>query len=175
MDATTNATPQLTPSRLNPALWAMIGIPAATVVASAFTLGMAYRGAEPELPERYAWEGAALDQDLARATRARDLGLGAAIDLQADGRVVVRLTDARDAAASTVTDAGALTLHLTHTTRPALDRSLRLTRGAEPRTYVGRWETLPTARWLVQLDDDRGEWRLRGRLETPDGALRLGH
>jgi hypothetical protein len=81
MDATAPADPLHTRSRANPALWAMIGIPAATVVASAITLMMAYGGAEPELPARYAWEGAALDQDIARAARARELGLGAELGL----------------------------------------------------------------------------------------------
>lgn len=156
----------------NIALWAMIGIPSATVVASAITLGMAYGGAEPELPERYAWEGAALDKDLARATRARELGLGADIEMRADGRVIVRLSQPKD---RKVTAPESLTLHLTHATRPAQDRTAKLGAGAVPGRFEGRLDPLPAARWLVQLEDGGGEWRLRGRLETPARGVRLGH
>ncbi|MFN5010043.1 MAG: FixH family protein [Gammaproteobacteria bacterium] len=182
MDATATAPPPHTPSRANPALWAVIGIPAATVVASAVTLMMAYGGAEPELPERYAWEGAALDRDVARAARARALGLGAGLELRDDGRVVLQLIGPARGDPSPTADAAigvaprALTLHLTHATRAALDRSVTLTPTREFGRFEGRMgSALPAARWLVQLDDERGEWRLRGRLETPSDAMHLGH
>jgi len=182
MDATDTAPPPHTPSRANPALWAVIGIPAATVVASAVTLMMAYGGAEPELPERYAWEGAALDLDVARAARARALDLGARLEFRDDGRVVLQLVAPARADRSSTADAAigaaprALTLHLTHATRPALDRSVTLTPAAEVGRFEGRiGGALPAARWLVQLDDDRGGWRLRGRLETPGAAVHLGY
>jgi hypothetical protein len=173
MDATVSAAPPHPRPRANLALWAMLGIPAATVVASAITLVMAYGGAEPELPARYAWEGAALDQDIARATRARELGVGAGLALAGSGRIVLRLAVAT---ASTYTRPPALMLHLTHATRPALDRSVTLARVEGTDRYEARTDDpLPPGRWLVQLDDDRGGWRLRGRLETPGVAARLGY
>ena len=155
--------------RANPALWAMIGIPLATVVASVFTLWLAYSGAEPELPERYAWEGAALDRDVGRAGRARALGLAATLEIADEGRIAVVL----DPAAAPPSEG--LALHLTHATRPQADRSLRLSRTDTPGRYEGRTERLPAARWLVQLEDERGGWQLRGRLETPANAVRLGY
>jgi len=173
MDATAPADRPHDRPRANPALWAMIGIPAATVVASAITLMMAYGGAEPELPARYAWEGAALDRDIARAARARELGLGAELGLLGGDRVVLRLTGA---AVPLQAAPQSLTLHLTHATRPASDRSVTLTRSGDSGRYEGRMAgALPDARWLIQLDDGRGEWRLRGRLETPGVAARLGY
>lgn len=180
MDVTASAAPPRTPSRANPALWAIVGIPAATVVASAITLMMAYGGAEPELPARYVWEGAALDRDIARASRARELGLGAELGFREGGRAVLRLTGTATRAPSPSDGATGraprtLTLHLTHATRPALDRSVTLTAVAGTDRFEGRLGALPAARWLVQLDDDRGAWRLRGRLETPSGAVRLGY
>lgn len=173
MDASVPAVPPPARRRANPALWAMLGIPAATVVASAITLMMAYGGAEPELPARYAWEGAALDQDIARASRARALGLGAELGLDGTERVVLKIAGAKVSAG---TLSPTLTLHLTHTTRPALDRSVTLAQVAGTDRYEGRMDDpLPAARWLIQLDDGRGGWRLRGRLETPGTAARLGY
>jgi hypothetical protein len=162
------------PRRPNPALWAMIGIPVATVFASAGTLFLAYGGAEPQLPDRYAWEGAALDQDLARSEHARALGIGATLDITADGRIVVRLSPGgRAASAPSRAVASALRLHLTHTTRPESDRSLTLQPSGIDGHYEGLTTPLPAARWLVQLDGD--DWRLRGQIETPVETARLGH
>jgi hypothetical protein len=160
--------------RPNPAFWAMIGIPAATILASAATLFLAYGGAEPPLPARYAWEGAALDHDLARSERARALGLGVTLDLAADGRIVAQVTR-RDPAATAAdgTHAAGLRLHLTHATRPEADRSLTLRPSGAQGRYEGRTDKLPAARWLLQLDGDT--WQLRGRLETPAASVRLGH
>jgi hypothetical protein len=161
-------------SRPNPALWAMIGIPAATILASAATLFLAYGGAEPRLPARYAWEGATLDQDLARSEHARALALGVTLDIAADGRIVAQVTH-RDRATTTPDtprDAG-LRLHLTHATRPEADRSLTLRPSGVAGRYEGRTDALPASRWLLQLEGDA--WRLRGRLETPARAVRLGH
>jgi hypothetical protein len=155
--------------RANPALWMMIAIPAATVVACAFTLWLAYGGAEPELPKRYAWEGSALDRDVARAERARALGLAATLEIGDDGKVTAVVTQEGGA-----TTAG-LMLHLTHTTRPRADRSLLLRPTTTPGRYEGRTQDLPAARWLVQLEDERGGWQLRGRLETPAAPVRLGY
>lgn len=171
MDPTTPAAPRHTTPRPNPAFWAMIGIPAATVLASAVTLTLAYGGAEPELPTQYAWEGEALDRDFSLAAHSRELHLGADIEVTDDGRVLIQLR--RTAAVGPRIDR--LTLRLTHTTLPALDRRLTLTRTDSIDRFEGRTAALPAARWLVQLDDDRGRWRLRGRMETPGSPVHLGY
>jgi hypothetical protein len=62
---------------------------------------------------------------------------------------------------------------LTHATRPDADRSLTLRPSGVAGRYEGRTDALPAARWLLQLEGDA--WRLRGRLETPARAVRLGH
>lgn len=157
------------PPRANPVLWAMIGIPVITVLASAYTLWLAFGGAEPELPQRYAWEGAALEHDAQRAARAEALGIAATLRFETDGRIAV-LLDPAPASPGT-----GLTLHLTHATRTEGDRSLRLEPTGTPGRYEGRLAPLPAARWLVQLEDESAGWRLRGRLETPGTAVHLGH
>lgn len=162
------ATPR-SPSRANPALWAMIGIPAVTVLASAYTLWLAFGGAEPELPERYAWEGAALERDMERAARAEAYGIAVTLEIAADGRITGTLVPAP------ATPGAALTLHLTHATRSEGDRSVRLEPTGAPGRYAGRLAPLPAARWLVQLEDESAGWQLRGRLETPGTVVQLGH
>ena len=169
LDAAVGPAAPRSPSRANPVLWAMIGIPAVTVLASAYTLWLAFGDAEPKLPKRYAWEGAALERDIERAARAEAQGIAVTLEIAADGRITGLLVPAP------TTPGAALTLHLTHATRTEGDRSVRLEPTGTPGRYEGRLAPLPAARWLVQLEDERGGWQLRGRLETPGTAVHLGH
>lgn len=158
--------------RSNPALWAMIAIPAATVVASILTLRIAVVGRDPELPAQYAWEGASLDRDLARAEQARRFGVGAALSVDAAGRITVQLTGASDAPRP-----ARLELLLTHASRPTLDRRIMLSPTDAPGAYSGTSSALPAGDWLLQLDAADVGWRLRGRLRTgadTPATLRLG-
>lgn len=161
-------------SRRNPALWAMVVIPAATVIASILTLRVSFVGRDPELPAQYAWEGASLDRDLARAEQARRLGIGAALSLDPSGRIAVQLTGAPDAP-----QPATLELLLTHASRPALDRRITLAPAGAAGRYAGLSSPLPAGNWLLQLDGRDAGWRLRGRLQTASAGaaparLRLG-
>lgn len=158
--------PEPAPRRI-PALWIVIGVPLATVLASILTVTLAFRGAEPELPSQYSWEGAALDQDLAQAQRARELGAGLDLRFGSAGQVVA---DLRLGAAQERRPAQ-LRLQATHATRPELDRAWTLSRGPDG-LYRGAGAALGTGPWLLQLSAD--DWRLRGRLELRDRGTHLG-
>lgn len=154
-------------SRRIPALWVVIGIPLATIVASIITVTMAFRESEPELPAQYPWEGAALDQDLARAERARELGLAASLRFTTSGGVIVQLSTGSPGAALPER----LELQATHVTLPSRDRAWTLRRDAGGQ-YRADGAALDRGPWLLQLS--AGDWRIRGRLEAGRGELRLG-
>jgi len=142
----------------NVTLWAMIGIPTAAVLASLYTMYLAYSGAEPKLPSRYVSEGAALDADFARAAAAAAAGIVVKIEFADDGRIEAQLE------ASPATDLpDELRLELTHTTLPKEDRSITLQRSSES-LYTATTSPLPAGRWLGELSSN--EWRLRARLDT---------
>jgi uncharacterized protein len=154
----------------NAPLWAAIGIPAITVLASAITLVLAYRGADVALPAQYVTEGAALDADLARAVRARELGIGLALDFEAGDLVRVRYRSARGAAAP-----NSMRLRLTHAVDAAHDRDLSLVRVAgSEQEFTAHVQPLERGRWLVQIDDGAGAWRLRGAFGAPPSRVGLG-
>ncbi len=158
-----------TARRTIPVLWLVLGIPLATIAASAITLWLAVTGAEPELPAYYYSEGLELDADLARARRAVELGIGAELHIATHGAATLALS--MDAPGATAPEA--LTLRLTHATLPHRDRSWLLRRGADG-LYRGQAPAPGDGPWLVQLDAGE-QWRLRGRLTTTGARLRLGH
>ena len=151
----------------NLALWAMLGIPLATVLASALTIFLAVDGAEPPLPSQYVAEGEALAADLALDEAAQRAGIEAELTIAADGRIELRL------AAATGSLPESLRLRLTHAALPALDRNLWL-RAVSPGRYTARMAAPGNGAWLVQLDGD-AQWRLRGRVLTPAARVSLGN
>lgn len=152
----------------NPALWLMIVIPTATVIASFVTLGLAIQGADPELPKSYATEGSALDADLALLTTAKQLGVKASIDMERSGLISARLQNS-----SGESFPARLSLTLTHVVDASRDKKVELVETGEVGLYAGELDADLEGRWLVQLDHE-SVWRLRGRAEAPATALLLG-
>lgn len=170
--------------RFNPTLYAMIGIPAAAVLASFFTFYLALREAEPELPAQYVSEGEAVEADFARAAIAREAGLGVQLQLEAGaaGQTLVARIEMREPTAA-LAAADRLLLRLTHATQPKLDRELVLERSAdslqegppqEDLLYRAAVTELAEGPWLVQIEDPNA-WRLRSRWSTTAFDLKLGY
>lgn len=156
-------------TRHHPIFWAMIGIPAAAVLASFYTLYLAVSGSEPELPPQYVSEGSALDADFARAQRAIDAGITLRITwLQQQPPAI----EAQYVSTSGVAAPVSLALRMTHSTRPALDQTLTLTRVEGTERYLANIASLPPGAWLIEVS--AADWRLRGRIESSGDAVILG-
>jgi len=149
-----------------PVMWAMIGIPLATIVASAVTIFLAVDGAEPKLPPQYVSEGKALEADLALGEAARVAGIRAELMIEDSGRIEVDLVSNTQALPKT------LRLRMTHATLPALDRDLAL-RAVTPGRYSAQTAPVSTGTWLVQLDAE-SQWRLRARIRAPTAQAAIG-
>ena len=152
----------------NPALWVMLAIPIVTIVASAWTLGVAYTSADAELPKSYATEGQAFDEDVRLRALAKRLGVRATIDLETNEPLTIDL-DSSDPTRLPER----LRLTVTHVSDPGRDHAIELRRLGESTRYVGRLEPLGAGRWLLQLDAP-DLWRLRGRVETPFARTVIG-
>ncbi len=156
-------------TRHHPIFWAMIGIPAAAVLASFYTLYLAVSGSEPELPPQYVSEGSALDADIARAQRAIDAGITLRIDwLQQQPPAI----EADYVSKSGVAAPATLKVRMTHATLPALDQTLTLVRVVGTERYRASIDSLPSGAWLIEVS--AADWRLRGRIESSGGAVILG-
>jgi len=150
-----------------PVMWAMIGIPLATIVASAVTIFLAVDGAEPKLPPQYVSEGKALEADLALGEAARLAGIRAALTIEPAGRIEVNLVSSKGDLPQS------LRLRMTHATLPALDRDLVL-RSETPGRYRAQTEPVSAGTWLLQLDAD-SQWRLRARIRAPAAQVAIGN
>lgn len=157
-------------TRHHPIFWAMIGIPAAAVLASFYTLYLAVSGSEPELPPQYVSEGSALDADFARAQRAIDAGITVRIDWLQQQRPA--MVEATYSSKSGVEGPQRLSVRLTHATLPSLDQMLELARIDGSDRYRADIDSLPPGAWLIEVA--AADWRLRGRLESSNGSVILG-
>lgn len=150
-----------------PVMWAMLGIPLATILASAVTIFLAVDDAEPLLPPQYVSEGKALDADLALAEAAKRANVRVELAIESSGRIELRL-DSNDPSPPE-----SLRLRLTHATLPALDRDLIL-QAVSPGRYVARTTAVNLGTWLVQVDAD-SRWRVRGRIQAPTARVSIGN
>lgn len=154
---------------LNPVLYAVIVIPVATVLAGFATLYFAIQSNGHEMPAEYAWEGAALDADLARANVARELQISVLLSITPEGRI-----DATLAGVDSADRPPVLRLTLTHATQPKWDetRELRLQQSESGR-YSAEGQPLPAGAWWVEVADGT-QWRVRRRVASLEQSLTLG-
>jgi len=158
----------------NPVFILTWGLPAVAVIASIFTVGIAIRGSDGQLPEQYHWEGFQLDRDFSRAARAAELGVRASFSgLDRNGACELRLR--MEGVAPDL-----LSLALSHGTRAELDRRLAFERiPAETGwsdgsvLYRGMCTDLPEGTWRVELVDSVNDWAIRKTVRTSLGALTL--
>ena len=139
----------VTPWYREPWPWYLMLGPALVVVAGLYLLWLSIVTSDGLVADDYYKQGLAINALLEREQRSEALGLGADVDLAADGRVRVVLDgDAHPAA---------LRLRLAHPTRAGLDRAATLERGTDG-FYEGRLGDLPPSRWFVIVETD--DWRL---------------
>ncbi len=133
--------------------WILIALPASAVVAGLVTLAIAVKHQDSLVAEDYYKRGLAINQVLARESRAGELGLSARLSLR-DGLARVELSGA---------DAPPLlVVRFVHPTRAGEDRELLLAK-VSGGWYQAKAPALAGSRWHVQLEDAEGHWRLSSR------------
>jgi hypothetical protein len=153
---------------LNLALWAMVGIPIAAVLASVLTLVLAIDGADPELPASFATEGRRLDEDFRLRAAARRAEVAIELAADASGRLEARLRLAGGTIAPS-----RLRLELTHATDPARDLHIDLRRVGESDRFVAQAAPIPAGRWIARIGEP-GRWHVVARVNLPAVRLALG-
>lgn len=155
-----------TPWYREPWPWILMVAPGAAVIAGTVTLFLAIGSFDGLVAEDYYKQGLAVNQRLARADRARALGVQGEIVIEsaAGGPVHVRLSGDEARRSD-------LSLILSHPTRAGLDQRIRLTPALEG-GYVGRFDGLAPGRWNVLVESDAGQWRIRGELKVPSDLRR---
>lgn len=162
------STARVNPWYREPWPWILMAAPAAAVIAGFITLALAIGSFDGLVAEDYYKQGLAVNQQLARAQKARDLGVQGHVDVEAHEGGPVRI-ELRGAGV----DKDDVTLILSHPTRAGLDQRVRMT-AASGGIYAGRIAALAAGRWHVIVESAAGGWRIRGELQIPQqtrGAL----
>ncbi len=162
----TIATSAATPWYREPWPWILMSGPAAVIVAGAFTIWIAFSGADGLVTQDYYKQGLAVNKVLAREDRAASLGLSAGVTFAIDRhRVTVILAGA---------DPAELNLRLAHATRAGFDQMLRLARVGPGRYEAAVPADLPPGRWNTYVEVPRGDWRLAGEWGGRELSFTLG-
>jgi hypothetical protein len=141
--------------------WALIALPASAVVASIATIILATSDVDGLVRDDYYKEGLAINLDLARERKARDLGLAAEVTMEAASGVLrIKLRG------ETARELPYLDLKLFHPTRKGHDLTLRLP-ATGPGEFALRHAPPPRANWRLTILPPQQDWRLKGRLDFP--------
>ncbi len=144
--------------------WFLIALPATAVIAGIITLIIAVTHDDALVADDYYKRGLAINQDLARESRAEQLNLSANIVFSAR---LVRVVMSQSSS-----DPATLTLRFVHPTRSGEDRELAIQRRSGG-WYEGRLPELAHGRWRLQLEDADRSWRLSGTWRTDDDSVLL--
>ncbi len=141
--------------------WLLMVGPAAVILAGIYTGWLAFSQPDALVVDDYYKQGKAINQDLRRDHAAASLGLSA--DLRYDpaaGMLSGRLLG------NGRPTAGAIRVRMIHSTRPDQDISLEITPDRHGAFSVPL-PMLERARWQVQIENTRRDWRLYGTWMWP--------
>ncbi|HPU50350.1 MAG TPA: FixH family protein [Burkholderiaceae bacterium] len=135
--------------------WLLMLMPATALFGGIFTFWLAATTNNAMVVDDYYREGKAINQQLARDTRAAALGLGATLSRSPDGTARIELSALPGTALPP-----ALTLRVVHATRAELDQLIRLNAAGDGR-YTASVGQLPReGRWNLMIEEPANTWRL---------------
>jgi len=143
-----------------PWTWFLIAVPFLTIVACVITIVLAVKSEDGLVSDDYYKDGLMINQTLDRDRRAQALGLSSFVGLlPGDREVILQVNGER-------LDLP-LKLVFLHATRKAHDQSFEidsLSSAGQARINI---EALIPGKWYVQLESEKGKWRLKGQLVYP--------
>jgi hypothetical protein len=150
----------------NPALWLLVGVPAAAVIMGVVIVALASNGPTDLVRDDYYKAGLAINEDLTAEEAGEALGLTASLTTRGPGRMLVVVSQQQEPF-DTVQE---LLIELPHPT--LAEQDLRFTASA---VTPGRWVALAPrfegTRTLLAYPPD-GRWRLkRVGLQLQDGPV----
>lgn len=163
----TNADNGNNPWYREPWPWMLMAGPALVIVAGFITLWYAIVSNDGLVTDDYYKEGLAVNQRLHRDHVAADLGLSGTV-MHSGTQLRLMLT-AQDV--STLPQE--LILRLAHPTRNGQDQKVAM-KAEAPGFYNGVLKEAIAGRWLVIIEDPKGNWRLQGEwVANEDEPLQL--
>jgi hypothetical protein len=141
--------------------WLLIAGPLLVVIACMFTTWLAFTRDDALVVDDYYMEGQAINRDLRRDVAASALGL--TFDMRYDA-AAGRLSGSLMSFGAPI--AGNVIIHLAHATQPEKDLQFLVQPDQAGRFSVSL-PMLEMARWQVQVESERRDWRLLGVWKWP--------
>ncbi len=148
-----------------PVVWIVIGLPLATLIAGAVTIGIALKQPADSRSADVSRIAQIQFEDQAADHLAAEHGLRATLNFNAASGTIELFVEPEEFADD------ALMLQLEHPVQAAKDRELPLRR--EGRHWVASTAPWGAQAWRVHLTGDAGRWRLSGRLDQGASATQL--
>jgi len=155
------ATPTVRPWYNHRWPWLLMLGPALVIVAGSYTMWLAITREDAMVVGDYYKEGRAINQDLKRDRVAASLGIS--LHLEYDPVAGALAGNLRSLGAPL---GGDIRLHLAHPTRPEKDIQLQLQADRNGDFSIGL-PMLELARWQVQIENDKRDWRVEGVWHWP--------
>ncbi|MDX1756568.1 MAG: FixH family protein [Marinobacter sp.] len=143
-----------------PWFWFLLIFPTAAILWCAVMITVAINTENAMVTDDYSKEGKAINLELARDTRAAELGLVANLDFSGQQVQVVLTSDAADTAYPY------LVLQVFHPTLEERDRTIQLSPVSE-QDYAGQLPRDMDGRWYLDLRGPDNDWRLKGEMTLP--------
>ncbi|MDD3354739.1 FixH family protein [Zoogloea sp.] len=140
--------------------WLLMLMPATAIVAGGITLWLAIKSFDGLVADDYYKQGLAINQTLAKANAAAELGLTAKVKFAAEALQV----ELASQGGSSLPER--LLVTLAHPTRGGLDQQLVMERSG-PVYRAAIPMALGTAHWKILLEDESRSWRLTGTAFLP--------
>lgn len=155
-----NDTP-VAPWYRQPWLWFLLFFPAAAIIWCIFMITMAITSENAMVTDEYSKEGKSINLELARDTKAVELGLGAVLDFSGEQEIRVTMSSDKSAVSYPY-----LILKLFHPTLEEKDRTIQLNPVSE-HAYTTAMPRDINGRWYLDLRSPDNDWRLKGEILLP--------
>ncbi len=156
--------------------WFIIALPATAVVAGLLTLFIAIKHSDSLVEDDYYKEGLAINTNLQKEKRAKDLGISIKFDIDSSSkRINLELVSKTKLALPSL-----LNLKLIHPMDAKRDKTFPLQRDEKTGTYSQQYSELADIDWMLEVTpiylenkpDLKDDWKLRGKrsLYTRNGT-----
>ncbi len=141
--------------------WFIISLPATAVVAGIATVIIAVKYDDSLVVDNYYKAGLAINQVLTQQDVARQLGISAVLDYDADSHQLIVQLPAEIAQQNSV-----IKLRLVHSTQAKKDKNLLLNRGHQS-NFILQVDTIQDGWWKLFIEPVDGEWQISQRIHFP--------
>lgn len=148
--------------------WMLIALPLSVVIASMITIILAIDNPDSVVVDDYYKQGLAINRDIAREQRAKEMGVDLRMQLSAShAQLHVHYSGIKGVAPQQ------MKVQFIHPTLKQRDQTVILVKSGDS-DYSGKIARLAGSQWDLLVEPDDGQWRISTRISSPwNGVLHI--